>query len=81
MPRQARSGHHSFSREQNFVPCCDIQCQTLTRHCTTTILKPDNPTGDLFEGGGLFFGNHLGGGGLCGGSFFQVRGFVNFENI
>ena len=38
MPRQERSGNHSFSREQNFVSCCDIQCQTLTRHCTTTTM-------------------------------------------
>ena len=34
--RQERSGHNSFGREQNFVSCCDIQCQNLTRHCTTT---------------------------------------------
>ena len=36
MLRQERSGHHSVGRKRNFISCCDIQCQNLTRHYTTT---------------------------------------------
>ena len=44
MLRQERNGHHSFGRKQNFISCCDIQCQNLTREYTTTMTTTTTTT-------------------------------------